>query len=171
MPTIWYRLELRLDSFDESPFVGHLERSRAAGIQYATFGELGDHEDNRLRLYELNRACARDIPNRGDFYTFEDYVAQRIEVPTFRPSGVVVALDGDEWVGMCALSNHLDQGYMFVEMTGVRAEYRRRGISLAMKVLALRWARSTGASTIRTFHHPENKPAISANEKLGFRPD
>jgi RimJ/RimL family protein N-acetyltransferase len=166
----WYRLQLKLDAFDESPFVASLTRNRAAGIRFESFASLGDSHDNRRRLYELNRACSRDIPNRGEFYTFEDYVAQRMDTPYFRADGITIALDGEDWIGMCALSDHLDEGYLFVDMTGVRAEYRQRGISLAMKVLALRWARSVGATSIRTFHDRENKPAIRANEKLGFVP-
>lgn len=170
MASDWYSLQLELDAFDESPFLASLAGSRATGIRFESFASLGDRDDNRRKLYELNKACSRDIPNRGEFYTFEDYVAQRIDVPSFMPSGVIIALDGDDWIGMCALSDHLDQGHMFVEMTGVRAQYRKRGISLAMKVLALRCARSTGATSIRTFHDRENSPAIRANEKLGFRP-
>lgn len=166
----WYRLTLDLEEFDEGPFVAGLERHRESGIRFADFTTLGDSDDSRRKLYELNRACSRDIPNRGVFYTFEDYVAQRIEVPSFASDGAIIALDGDAWVGMCVLSEHLDHRYMFIEMTGVRADYRQRGISLAMKVLAFRFARAAGAASIRTFHSHDNTPAIRANEKLGFRP-
>lgn len=166
----WCKLSLDLDSFDETPFRATLEGHLAAGLRFEDFTHLGDGNENRRRLHELNKACSRDIPNRGEFYTLQEYVAQRIEVPSFMPDGVIIALDGDEWVGMCALSDHLAEGYMFVEMTGVRAEYRKRGIALAMKVLALRFARAAGAPAVRTFHHRENLPAIRANLKLGFAP-
>lgn len=166
----WYRLSLNLGEFDERRFVTNLERQRESGIHFADFASLGDSAESRRKLYELNRACSRDIPNRGDFYTFEEYVEQRIEVPSFMPGGVIIALDGDAWVGMCVLSDQLDRGHMFVEMTGVRADYRQSGISLAMKVLAFRFARAAGAGSIRTFHSRLNIPAIRANEKLGFRP-
>lgn len=166
----WYRLTLDLVEFDEAPFVAGLERHRESGIRFADFASLGDSDESRRKLYGLNRACSRDIPNRGVFHTFEECVAQRIEVPSFASDGAIIALDGEEWVGMCVLSGHLDRGYVFIEMTGVLAEYRRRGISLAMKVLAVRFARAGGAASIRTFHSHDNIPAIRANEKLGFRP-
>ena len=166
----WHRLQLDLAAFDEGPFVASLERNRAVGIRLETFASLGSNDDNRRKLYELNKVCSRDIPNRGEFYSFEEYVEQRIDVPSFLPDGVIIALDHGEWVGMCSLSDHLEQGYLFVEMTGVRAEYRERGISLAMKIVAIRFARSRGARVIRTFHDRENLAAIRANEKLGFVP-
>lgn len=59
---------------------------------------------------------------------------------------------------------------MFIEMTGMRAGYRQRGISLAMKVLAIRFARAGGAVSIHTFHSHENSTAVRANEKLRLRP-
>ncbi|MDX6294610.1 MAG: hypothetical protein QOH50_3685 [Kribbellaceae bacterium] len=60
------------------------------------------------------------------------------------------------------------EGYAFSEMTGVLAGYRGRGISLALKVLAIDFARRSGQRWLRTFHHPANGSAIAMNRRLGF---
>jgi len=95
----WVRLALDLTTFDESRFEPYLQRTAAAGIALATLAEVGDLPGHPLRLYKLNRTCSADIPERGAFYSFDEYVAQRLEVPTFDPRGVVLAVQDDTWVG------------------------------------------------------------------------
>jgi predicted GNAT superfamily acetyltransferase len=129
---------------------------------------LGDTAECRRALYELNKTCSADIPERGEFYTFEDYLAERIETCLYDPHGVVLAVNDGAWVGMATTSLREAEGYAFSEMTGVLASHRGRGISLAMKLLAIRFARSSGYHCLRTFHHPRNANAIGMNRRLGF---
>jgi GNAT superfamily N-acetyltransferase len=129
---------------------------------------LGDSAECRRALYELNKKCSADIPERGEFYTFEEYLADRIETPSYDPNGVALAASNDAWVGMATTSLHQAQGYAFSEMTGVLASHRGRGISLALKLLAIRFARSSRYRWLRTFHHPANASAIGMNRRLGF---
>ncbi|QHY93666.1 Acetyltransferase (GNAT) family protein [Streptomyces sp. S4.7] len=128
---------------------------------------VGDTAEHRRALYDLNSTCSADIPQRGEFYTFGEYVTQRIETPAYDPRGVVLALDGGSWIGMATTSIQ-PEGHAFSEMTGLLAGYRGRGISLAMKLLAIGFARSQGARRLRTFHHPDNAAAIGMNRRLGF---
>ena len=53
-------------------------------------------------------------------------------------------------------------------MTGVLAGYRGRGVSIAMKLLAIEFARRRGVRWLRAFHHPGNTRAIAMNRRLGF---
>jgi RimJ/RimL family protein N-acetyltransferase len=99
---------------------------------------------------------------------FEEYLRTRIAVPSYSPAGTVIALDGEEWVGMAAISDWRSRGFMFNEMTGVRAEHRGRGIAVAMKALAIRFARSTDARWLYTFHDARNLAAIGLNRRLGY---
>lgn len=102
-------------------------------------------------LYELNKTCSADISDRGEFYTFAEYVDQRIQTPTFRAEGVAIALDDDDrWVGFTATS--IRDGFAFSEMTGVLRERRGRGLSLARKVLAIDFACRAGETRLRTYH-------------------
>ncbi|WP_229853206.1 GNAT family N-acetyltransferase [Streptomyces violascens] len=166
----WVRLKLDLDAFDAAPYEPYRRRCQQAGIAFVTMAAVGDTAEHRHALYELNRTCSADIPGRGEFYTFEEYLAQRIETPTYDPQGIVLALDGGAWVGMAATSLQ-PEGHAFSEMTGVLAGHRGRGISMAMKLLAIEYARSHGMRWLRTFHHPHNASAIGMNRRLGFVDD
>lgn len=171
MSVEWVRLRLDVDAFDGSSFMRHLERGRREGILFTTMAELGDGRSSRCALYELNKKCSSDIPDRGSFYTFDEYLADRIETPTYDPRGVVIAVYDGTWVGMAATSLRRVQGYAFSEMTGVVAGYRGRGLSLAMKLLAIDFVRSAEMMLLRTFVHPRNVAAIAMNWRLGFVDD
>ncbi|KUL41325.1 hypothetical protein ADL15_03455 [Actinoplanes awajinensis subsp. mycoplanecinus] len=67
---------------------------------------------------------------------------------------------------MSATSVHQDEA--FSEMTGVLAPHRGKGLSLALKLLAIRFARAAGCQRLVAFHHPENHTAIAMNRRLGF---
>jgi GNAT superfamily N-acetyltransferase len=130
--------------------------------------DLGDTAECRRALYELNKTCSAGIPERGEFCTFQEYLAERIDTPAYDARGIVVAMRNDGWTGMAATSLHPAAGYAFSEMTGVLAAHRGRGLSLALKLLAIRFARSSGYRWLRTLHHPGNASAIGMNRRLGF---
>ncbi|MFF2958871.1 GNAT family N-acetyltransferase [Streptomyces sp. NPDC057963] len=75
-------------------------------------------------------------------------------------------MDGEAWTGLAATSVHGD--LVVGEMTGVRAAYRGRGVSVAMKAYGMAFARTHGARKVRTFHHPANASAIAMNRTMGF---
>ncbi len=159
----WVRLMLELDSFEDAGFLN------VAGVRFATLAELGDSFQHRRMLYELNKTCAADIPERGEFYTFAEYLEVRIGAAGYDPAGVIVALDGNDWVGFSMTS--IRPGCAFSDMTGVLAGYRGRGISLALKALAIDFARRSGRRWLRAMHHPANAAAIGMNRRLGFFDD
>lgn len=101
----WVKLELDVDGFDDATFEPYLRRALSSGTEFATMAELGDGPDQRRALYELNKACSADIPGRGPFSSYEEYVTDRIDVPTFAPGGVVIATRGADWIGMSATSS------------------------------------------------------------------
>ncbi|MEV6851946.1 GNAT family N-acetyltransferase [Actinoplanes sp. NPDC051411] len=80
----------------------------------------------------------------------------------------MIARHDGEWAGMSATSLHAEQSFAFSEMTGVLRPFRGRGLSLAMKLLAVRFAREAGYRKLVTFHHPRNGTAIAMNRRLGF---
>jgi GNAT superfamily N-acetyltransferase len=164
----WVRLRLDVEQFDPGAFATDIDRCRRAGIEFTTIAALGDDDANRRRLYELNRVCSADIPGRGEFYPYPEYLAERIDVASWDPGTVVLAIDGDEWVGMSAASDHRDERYFFNEMTGVVRSHRRRGIALALKVLVIERVRALGVPAIHTVHHAANVAPITLNRKLGY---
>jgi RimJ/RimL family protein N-acetyltransferase len=164
----WVKLELDIESFDDASFEPYLQQAQSSGTRFTTMAALGDAPEQRRALYDLNKACSADIPGRGTFYTYDEYVTQRIDVATFNPNGVIVATQGDDWIAMSATSLHPDQQFAFSEMTGVLAPHRGKGMSLALKLLAIRFVRSSGYRRLVAFHHPGNQTAIAMNRRLGF---
>ncbi|WP_238015844.1 GNAT family N-acetyltransferase [Dactylosporangium sp. AC04546] len=164
----WVRLRLDVDAFDEREFEPCADQARESGVRFASLAELGDTEAHRRALYELNKECSADIPERGEFHTYDEYVARRLDVPTFDPAGVILALRDGEWIGMSATSLHPADGSAFSEMTGVRAPYRGRRLSLALKLHAIRFVRAAGHRWLVAYHHPRNAAAIAMNRRLGF---
>jgi GNAT superfamily N-acetyltransferase len=162
------RLRLDLDAFDDARFLPYLLRCRQSGIDLATMAGLGDTAGCRRALYELDKACSADIPDRGEFYTFAEYLRQRLSPPGYDPRGVILALGEGRWVGMAATSLRPEEDCAVSAMTGVLPGYRGRGISLAMKLLAIGYARSNGMRWLYSLHHPASAAAIGMNRRLGF---
>ncbi|WP_226967194.1 GNAT family N-acetyltransferase [Streptomyces phaeolivaceus] len=168
MATERVRLQLDVTDFDLARFQPYVDKCRTTGIRLTTLSEVGDTSEHRRELYDLNKECSADIPGRGDFFGYDEYHRLRFEVPAYDPRGVVLALDGDRWVGMAATSDRRGSGFVFNEMTGVRACHRGRGISVAMKTFGIGFAGICGVSTVRTVHHPANERAIAMNRTLGY---
>lgn len=168
MAVEWVRLELDLHAFDGAPYQQYLQRCRSAGIEFTTMEQLGDTVEQRRALFELNKLCSADIPERGTFSTWEVYEAERLNVAGYDPQGVMLALDQGRWAGMSATSLRRDKGDAFSEMTGVLRSHRRQGIALALKLLAVDFVQARGLRWLRTQHHPDNSGAIALNRRLGY---
>ena len=162
------RLRLELQRFDAAQFSGYLRRCERSGITVTTMAELGDTAEYREALYELDKTCAADVPGHGEFWTLDEYLGQRLRSPGYDPQGVALAVNRGVLIGMAATGLRLDEGRAVSEMTGVLPGYRRRGISIALKLRAIDYARSHGASWLVALHHPANAAAIGMNRRLGF---
>ena len=147
----------------------------AAGVEISSLHAWGDTAAHRRTVYELNKTCSSDIPDRSTFFSFEEYQALRFDAESVRTDGIILAFDtrneGQLLVGLCQLTCPPGREWAFVEMTGVLPTHRREGIATAMKCRALAVAASWGRSQVRTLHHPNNAAIITANRALGFGDD
>ena len=57
---------------------------------------------------------------------------------------------------------------LYTGFTGVRREYRGRGIAMALKLRAVDYAKSHGYREIRTWNSTLNAPMLGINVRLGF---
>ena len=166
----WVELSLSLQDLSLSA-----AQSPAAGVELSSLHAWGDTVAHRRSIYELNKTCSSDIPDRGTFFSFEEYQALRFDAGNVRPDGTILAFDtrnhGQILVGLCQLTCPPGREWAFVEMTGVLPAYRRQGVATAMKRRALAVAAAWGCSQVRTVHHPNNAAIIAANRALGFRDD
>ena len=140
-------------------------------LRLLSLAEIGNDEANRRRLWDLNVETGRDQPGIGDdhFPTYDEWWPMAEGASWFDPEGQLLAADGDEWVGLCAVGA-FSPGRFYNLFTGVRRSYRGRGVASALKALAIRHAKGQGGLTIRTNNHSKNAPMLAINRRLGYRP-
>ena len=162
---------LDLGSFDDTRFAGVIESVQAQGIRFFTLAEAGNTAANQRKLHALNRRAALDILGwEGEFPGFEDFSRYVFQASWFRAEGQIFAADGDRWVGLSAVGYFQKTNATYNMHTGVEQEYRGRHIALALKLLAIRYARQCGAAYIRTNNDSQNAPILAINRKLGYAP-
>lgn len=163
---------LDLSAFDERPLLGALEAAQAAGIRFATMADLGDTEEARRKLWEVESVTARDIPgfSESTVRPFEAFNREVCEAAGYRPDCQIVALDGGLWVGLARLDPTEATEAMYNGITGVLPAWRGRGLALALKLHAICAARGHGARYLRTNNDSENAPMLAVNRKLGYQP-
>lgn len=157
---------LDLETFDPTPFEEEIEELQAAGFSFVPYEDL-ESEENERRLLELKRELERDVlsfdpivPSGRSGAMEEDVIA----------AGLMVALDPQgDFVGMATLRRASPDGGIDSGLTGVRREYRGRGIATALKVRSLAVAKELGATETGTGGGGANAPMKRLNQKLGYR--
>lgn len=169
-------LDLRLtpQDIDLAPFLSVSEQVKAQGISISTLREERARDPRYVeKLYELTTTIRQDDPAR-EFFTPPAYYEREarlwLERPYVLPAAYFIAKDGDRYVGVTDLNlREAMPGGVAQGFTGVRAEYRRRGIATALKAHAIEYARRHGHKTIRALNRPAHTALLALNEKLGFR--
>ncbi len=167
------RSRLDVTAFDPAPFAAKVQRVRAAGIVLNTMAHHMAHTPDWLhRWYDVQNELIQDVPYHDEFTppTFETFQNRINGHPRLLPEALIVAQDGDRWVGMSGL--WLNQGNpqkLETGLTGVVRSHRRMGIATAMKVAAICFAQERGVTEIDT-DNEENNPMYQINMQLGFKP-
>jgi GNAT superfamily N-acetyltransferase len=163
---------LYLRDFDPTPYT-------PATLPIHTLTELAANDPDYWRKrYELEVIVEQDIPWLNDFtpLPFEEWLAaEQIQQKTI-PHLSYIAVDGDQYVGISSLRrSHVHEEVLYVGLTGVRREYRRRGLAMSLKVAGLVRAQAhfaqhpKGAQAVIVTENEENNPMYTINETLGFR--
>ncbi len=170
-------LEMRLDvtTTDIAEFASLRKRLYDQGISISTFADERARDPRCVeKLYLLTTLLNQDDPARGPFVP-PAYNAREalmwLEMKYVLPDAYFIAKHGDDYVGVSdvslfeALPRGLTQGF-----TGVRREYRRKGLATLLKVCGITYAQSNGYQIIQTFNKSEQTAIHALNEKLGFEP-
>lgn len=167
-----FNSSLALASFDEHRFDPLMDRLHSEGFRFFSLAEAGLTEENKRKLYEVNRASALDNPGNDrtfpDFYAFSKNV---FEAAWFRPDTQIIASHGDRWVGLSAIAIYPEEKYASNAFTGILRQYRGRGLAQALKLQTILLARREGMLSIRTNNDSENAPILTVNRKLGYVPE
>lgn len=171
------RSELDVQAFDLTRFTGLEDRFRKNGIEIRTLSELADDPERDRKLYDLDWEISLSVP--GDLAAgigrrgLAKYVEYAITGPYALPDAFFVAVKGHEFVGLSHLLLSEKGVSLYQGLTGVKPQYRRHGIGLALKLRAIAYARSRGYARIRAENDAKNIPMLAMNERLGYvrKPD
>jgi GNAT superfamily N-acetyltransferase len=163
---------LDLTTFDPHRFDDLMERIHAKGFRFFSLAEAGLTDENKHKLYEVNRASALDNPgNNGIFPDFYSFSKNVFEASWFRADTQIIAAHGNDWVGLSAIGIYKDDDYAYNAFTGVLREYRGHGLAQALKLRTIFLARSAGVHFVRTNNDSQNAPMLAINRKLGYKPE
>lgn len=173
-----YASRLELETFDPKPFQAYLDRVAESEIEFINHDELkGRFPDDWLRrLYDADSEMAMDIPyhEKPEPMPFDLWVKKQENRPNHVPETFLLAMDGDEIVGLTVLrTSGATKDRLFTGFTAVKRPYRRRGLAMAMKLANLSYAKANfrtdeGKPPCVMTENEENNPMYTINERLGF---
>jgi len=171
------RSELDVQSFDQSRFTNLEDRFRARVIEIKTLPELENDPDRNRKLYDLDWELSLSVP--GDLAAgigrrgLDRYVEYAITGPNALPEGFFVAVKGNEYVGLSHILSRQKGVSLYQGLTGVKPQYRRLGLGLALKIRVIAYAKAAGYATILAENDAKNTPMLAMNERLGYvrKPD
>jgi GNAT superfamily N-acetyltransferase len=136
------------------------------GIEIVTSGERADLD---RQAYELHSATHDEIPMMAGqpMPTFETWLEIGGEGSGYLRDQSLMALEGGRVVGTVDVFDNGDEG-MFIGMTAVHPDTRRRGIARLLKVELERRARAAGWKRIETWNDGTNDRIRGLNESLGY---
>jgi GNAT superfamily N-acetyltransferase len=160
---------LDVASFKPDQFEATVAEVTAAGTRFASFAELGDNRENRGKLYDLYQRTSQDIPD--EYFQpvdYGDFAATLLDASNSFREGIIVASQGDRWIGLSILRRHSDTTAIHY-MTGVDHGYRGQHIALALKLLAIECGKQHGFVRLNTNNDSANGPILALNEQLGYK--
>jgi GNAT superfamily N-acetyltransferase len=124
-------------------------------------------------IYEVALEASPDIPGWEDEIpeSFEDWLVNDMQGSGDKPEATFLALCGDEVVGYAKFSlTEAQPTTAHHDLTGVKRDWRGRGIARALKATQIRWAKENGYRELRTRNDERNAPIRHLNREFGYRP-
>lgn len=162
----WSRLNVTGANLDGYKGVG--EKLASHGITIKTLVQVGESEEFLRKLHRVNDEAVRDIPMSENFTeTPFEFFMKELHEPQSSLDRVWVALDGEDPVGLAILPLP-NPASAFNAFTGVKREYRGKGVARALKFKTIQWCLENGVEYIYTANDVTNQRMLSINNSLGY---
>ncbi len=163
-----FRSALDLGDFDPDSFARERRASADGGIRFVSLAEQDD-EVTRRRIHTLYSELLVDVPRPDPIRPaeFDNWQREWLEMSDSRPDLLVMAVDGDEIVGLSYIKAAPDgTGYNY--FSGVARDHRGRGLGTAIKIEALARAQDAHIRRVLTDNDTLNAPILAVNDRLGY---
>lgn len=167
-------VHLDVSSFDPAPYAGLEPKLHNRGIIIKTLREMESDPNRDQKLYDLYWEATADVPQE-DFeipkQDFDEWVKWGLNDPTILHDAYFIAVCGDEYVGLRELGKDPDNNVLLGGLLGVRRDYRKQGIGLAMQLRGITYAKEHGYPELKTCTAVHNYPMQAIFNKLGYARD
>jgi GNAT superfamily N-acetyltransferase len=139
-----------------------------AGVEIASWA---DRPDAAQGMYGVAQEAYPDVPGEEDaeVAAFDEWLAMDMQGAGDRPEATFVAFANGEVVAYAKLSLSLARPTVAMhDMTGVRRDWRGRGIARALKAAEIAWALDNGYERLETQNEERNEPIRRLNERYGY---
>jgi mycothiol synthase len=164
-------VHLDVASFDASSYADLEPKLNSQGIFIKTVTELKPDPNRDRKIYELMCTVDEDVPHEGDQITepdFDDWAGWGLNSPSVLQDAFLIAVHGDQYVGLRDLGNYADREALLGSLLGVRRDYRKRGIALAMQLRNIAYAREHHYRLLKDCTAIQNVPMQALFNQLGF---
>jgi GNAT superfamily N-acetyltransferase len=167
-------VHLDIPSFDPGPYAGLESELLRRGIAIQTLRQLETDPGRDLKTYDLYWDVTKDVPQedfRIEKPAFDEWLSWGLNDPTLLHDAYLIALRGQEYVGLSEW--FLDPGgdVLLGGLLGVRRKERGQGLALALLLRAIAYAKAQGYPLLKTCTAVQNAPMQALFNKLGFARD
>lgn len=167
-------VHLEIASFDPRPYREFEPKLNSQGIFIKTVEELSTDPSVDRKIYELMCVVDEDVPHEGEQLqepSFDDWVGWGLNDPSTLKDAYLIAVSGDEYIGLRDLAKYSDHAALLGGLLGVRRDYRKRGIALAMLLRNISYAKEHGYHLLRDCTAIQNAAMQNLFNQLGFLRD
>ena len=163
-------VHLDVNAFDPGPYAGLEAKLSAQGIVLKTLREMESDPGCDRKIYDLYWQVDQDVPHEEaqiEKPDFDEWMTW-LNDPSILQDAYVIAVQGDEYVGLRELGKYQDSDVLLGGLMGVRRDYRNRGIGLAMQLRGIAYAREHGYRLIKDCTAVQNAPMQTLFNRLGY---
>ena len=167
-------VHLDVTTFDVAPFANVEQGLNSQGIFIKTATELRSDPDRDRKIYELYCMVEEDVPHEGEGIPrpdFDEWLGWGLNDPSILQDAYLIAVHGDDYIALRELGSYSDQNVLLGGLLGVRRDYRKRGIALAMQLRNIAYAQQNGYQLLKDCTAIQNVPMQAMFDRLGFRRD